>query len=121
VVWIPIDVFKRIMKRKNRCPYPWMRVAPLLAIAPLIIALVLVATQDLMHLGQKTPQNVLFFVSTWVFALLSFCSLYFAARSFKKPVTLVARIYHLTVALALVGMTIYLWSYDVIGLRLWSY
>jgi hypothetical protein len=36
-------------------------------------------------------------------------------------VTLVARSYHLTVALALVGMTIYLWSYDVIGLRLWSY
>jgi CubicO group peptidase (beta-lactamase class C family) len=121
VAWIPIDMFKRVKRRENRCPYLRMRIAPLLAISIFILSIIFVARQPLMDWGQRTAPNIALYAATWIFAALAFCSLYFALQSFGKPVRVPARIYTLIVALSLVGMTLYLGYHGVIGLRLWAY
>ena len=74
-----------------------------------------------MDYGQRTLQNIFFFMATWLFAILSVCSLVFSIWSFRKPVKLIARIYALIVSACLVGLTLYLGYWGIIGLRLWAY
>jgi CubicO group peptidase (beta-lactamase class C family) len=124
VVWIPVYLFKCIAKRDSRPPYLRMRIIPLAAVIIIFLAFTLVGMQaadSVAYLGQRTFANVFFYFSTWVFAALSFLSLFFTVRSFKKPVRMMARIYGLVLSLSCVGMTLYWGYYGLIGLKWWAY
>jgi CubicO group peptidase (beta-lactamase class C family) len=121
IVWIPIELYKRFSKKKVQSQYLRIRIVPLLAIVIFIVSLVIVATQSLMEYGQKTPENIFFFIATWIFAVLSFCSLFFAITSFKMPVAKGDRIYAVIVSICFVGMTLYLGYWGIIGIELWAY
>lgn len=121
--WIPVHIYKKLMRRDNRSKYLRMRVVPLLDVISLIIGVVtvVIADQTVLELGQRTPANVVFFVSTWLFAGLSVLSLFTSYRSFFRPVKKIARWYAVVLSVACFGMTLYLGSWGLIGLKLWTY
>jgi len=124
IVWIPVDLYKRITKKNNRSQYLRIRVIPLLAVIIILLSFTLVGmqvNQSLAYIGQKTLVNVFFYFSTWSFAILSFLSLFITVRSFKKPVKTVARLYALLLSLSCVGTTLYWGYWGIIGLKLWAY
>jgi hypothetical protein len=98
-----------------------MRLVPLLAVLSLILGAVKIGDQTILEFGMMTVPNVLFFVSTLVFAGLSILSLLTAYRSFFKPVKTAARVYAILLSSACFGMTVYLGCWGVIGMRLWAY
>ncbi len=123
-VWIPIDLYKRVTKKNNRSKYLRIRILPLLAVIIILSSFTLVGmqvNQSLAYIGQKTLVNVLFYVSTLCFAILSFLSLLFSIKSFKKPVKIVSRLYALILSLSCVGTTLYWGYWGFIGLKLWAY
>lgn len=119
--WIPVHVFKWITKRDTRSKYLWMRIVPLAAVASLVLGILFAANQDLLQFGTFTFKNVIFFLSTLVFAAFSVISLYTTWRSFHKPVHVVARIYTVVLSVSCSGMTFYLAYWGIIGLRTWAY
>ena len=124
LVWIPVYLYKLLTRNKNRPQYLRIRIIPLLAVVLILFSFTLVGmqvNQSIAYIGQKTSANVFFYFSTWAFAVLSFLSLYFSIKSFKKPVKPVARLYALALSLACLGLTLY-WEYwGIIGLKLWAY
>jgi len=123
-VWIPVNLYKRITKKNNRSQYLRIRVIPLLAVIIILFSFTLVGmqvNQSIAYIGQKTATNVFFYFSTWSFAILSFLSLYFTVRCFKKPVKTMARLYALILSLSCVGTTLYWGYWGIIGLKLWTY
>ena len=120
IVWGPIDLYKRIVKKENRSKYLRMRVTPLLAVLILLYGFIAISNQSLIDFGQKTFGNIQLFVATLLFAALSFYSLLLAIKSFWKPVKTFARVYALAVSLSCVGMTIFFGYWGLIGLRLWA-
>ena len=98
-----------------------MRLVPLLAVLSLVLGALGMGDQTILELGSLTMLNVLFFVSTLVFAGLSILSLITTYRSFFKPVKMTARVYASLLSIACFGMTLYLSYWGVIGLRLWAY
>jgi hypothetical protein len=123
LIWVPVYIYKRLMRRDSISKYLSMRVVPLLAIISLIIGLttIVVANQTVLELGQRTPANVIFFISTWLFAGLSILSLFTSYRSFFRPVKKIARWYAVLLSISCFGMTLFLWTWDLIGLKLWTY
>ncbi|UCF06543.1 MAG: beta-lactamase family protein [bacterium] len=124
IVWVPIELYKRITKKNKRTQYLRIRVIPLLAVIIILLSFILVGMQvnrSLAYIGQKTPVNIFFYLSTLGFAVLSFVSLFFAVRSFQEPVKTMERIYALILSLSCVGTTIYWGYWGIIGLKLWSY
>lgn len=121
VVWVPIDLYKRITKKENRSKYMRARIIPLLAVLVLLYGFIAISNQSLFDFGQKTFSNIQFFVATLLFAVLSIYSIFPAIRSFWKPVKTFARVYALIVSLSCVGMTIFFSCWGIIGLRLWAY
>ena len=120
---VPIHIYKKSKGRSDRSPYLAMRVVPLAAVLSLVlgIAVMAVANQTILQLGQRTPANMAFSVSTWVFAGLSLLSLFTSYRSIAKPVTIFARTFAILVSCACLGMTLYLGYWGLIGIRLWAY
>jgi CubicO group peptidase (beta-lactamase class C family) len=121
IVWIPIDLYKRITKKGNRSKYLRTRVIPLLAVLILLYGFIAISNQSLIDFGQKTSGNIHLFVATLLFAALSIYSLFLAIIGFWKPVKTLARVYALVVSLSCVGMTIFFSYWGIIGLRLWAY
>lgn len=119
--WIPVHIYKIIRHKENRCRYISMRLVPLLAVVSLILGTLKMGDQTIIEFGQMTVLNVIFFLSTLLFAGLSMLSLVTAYRSFRKSVKTTARIYAVLLSAACFGMTLYLGYYGVIGLRLWAY
>jgi len=120
LIWIPVDLYKRIAKRKNRSKYLRMRIFPLISIVSLLYGFILIATQDPTYIAEPSLANIQFTISTWMFAVFSFVSLFFAVVSFRKAVRNIARVYALVVSLACAGMTLFLGYWGMIGLKLWS-
>ncbi|RPI00328.1 MAG: hypothetical protein EHM72_09540 [Calditrichaeota bacterium] len=121
IIWIPIDLYKRITKKKNCSKYLRLRVVPLLAVLILLYGFAAISNQSLFDFGQRTFANIQFFTATLLFAALSFYSLFLAIRSFRKSVITFARAYALVVSLSCVAMTIFFSYWGIIGLRLWAY
>jgi len=121
IFWIPVHIYKKIRNKKNRSKYLRMRIIPLLAVISLVLGFAAVTNQTILELGQMTARNVVFFISTLIFAGLSALSLYISYRSFFKPVKMISRIYTLILSSACFGMTLYLGYCGLIGLRLWAY
>ena len=119
--WFPLHLYKIIRKKDNRSKYLRMRVVPLLAILSLVFGIFIVANQSVIQLSQMSINNIIFFVSTLLFAGFSVLSLFVSIISFKKPVKMIARIYALILTFSCFGMTVYLIHWGIIGLRLWVY
>ena len=119
--WVPVHIYKRLKHKDNRSKYLSMRLIPLLAVLSLIFGALKMGDQTMLEFGMPTVLNVIFFVSTLIFAGLSTLSLLTAYRSFYKPVKMAARVYAVLLSSACFGMTLYLSYWGVIGLRLWSY
>ena len=121
--WIPVHIYKRLRRKDNRSKYIRMRLIPLFAVLSLVLGLstFIIAKPSILELGQKTPANVAFFISTLLFAGLSVASLFTSFRSFFKPVKKLDRIYAVMLSSACFGMTLYLSYWGIIGLRLWAY
>jgi len=121
--WIPVYIYKRLKRMDNRSKYIRMRLTPLFAVLSLIIGIIVIIFTEptILELGQKTPANVVFFISTLIFAGLSVLSLFTSFKSFFKPVKKLDRMYTLMLSLACFGMTLYLYYWHIIGLRLWAY
>lgn len=122
LVWLPRAVFRRA---RGRRPLSAMRVrvAPLLALASLLLAVAAVRawSADPLRAGELTPSSVGFCVSTALFAVFSVVSLAFAVWSYRQPVGRASRIYATVVSLACVGTAAYLAYWGIIGIRLWAY
>jgi CubicO group peptidase (beta-lactamase class C family) len=119
--WMPTHVYKKLKKKENRSKYLRMRVIPLLAILSLVFGFIVVSNQPLITIGHKTIHNMIFFVSTLLFAGFSVLSPVFAIISFNKPVKMIARIYAVFLSFSCFGMTVYLSYWGIIGLRIWAY
>jgi CubicO group peptidase (beta-lactamase class C family) len=121
--WIPVHLYKKLKRKENRSKYIRMRLIPLFAVLSLVSGLLtfFVAEPSILELGQKTPANVEFFISTLLFAGLSALSLFTSFKSFFKPVKKLARIYAIILSSACFGMALYLYYWGIIGLRLWAY
>lgn len=119
--WIPVHIYKRLRNNDNRSKYLRMRLIPLIAVLSLILGTVSLSNQTMLELGLMTVPNVLFFVSTLIFAAMSTLSLFTTYNSFFKPVKSTSRFYAVLLSLACLGMTLYLGYWGIIGLRLWSY
>ena len=98
-----------------------MRLVPLLAVVSLILGTIKIGDQTILEFGQMTMLNMIFFLSTLLFAGLSTLSLVTTYWSFRKSVKITARIYAVLLSAACFGMTLYLGYYGVIGLMLWAY
>lgn len=121
LVWIPIHIYKKLRRNNNRSRYLRMRIIPLLTVISLILGFIALTNQTMLELGLKTIRNQIFYISTLVFTLLSFLSVYFAVRSFEKPVKMIARLYATLLSAACLGITVYFYFWGIIGLRLWDY
>jgi CubicO group peptidase (beta-lactamase class C family) len=123
-VWIPIHLYRLLTKNRHRSQYLRIRLVPLLAVVLILFSFTLVGmqvNQSIAYIGQKTFANIFFYFSTWLFAVLSFSSLFFSIKSFKKPVKPAARLYALVLSIACVGITVYWGYWGIIGLKLWAY
>jgi len=120
IFWIPVNIYKRITKKKNRSRYLRIRIFPLITIITLLYGFFMISNQDTMYFAEKTSASIQFTISTWLFAGLSFYSLFFAIKSFRKPVKIADSVYALIVSLSCVGMTLFLAYWGMIGLRLWA-
>ena len=119
--WVPVHLYKKLTHRGTRTKYMNMRLIPLLAVISLILGAFKMGDQTILEFGLKTTLNVIFFVSILLFAALSTLSVYTTIRSFYKPVKTAARVYAILLTSACFGMTLYLYYWGVIGLKLWSY
>jgi len=119
--WIPVHLYKKIRRRDNRSKYITMRLIPLLAVLSLMLGSLKMGDQTILELGMPTVLNVMFFMSTLIFAGLSTISLLTTFRSFFKPVKPIARLYATLLSASCFGMTLYLGYWGIIGLRLWAY
>ena len=121
--WVPVYLYKLLRRKKSRPTYVRMRVVPLFAVLSLVLGMVIfmVSGPSMLEIGQKTPANVVLFLSTLVFAGLSVLSLFTSFRSFFKPVKKLDRIYTVILSSACFGMAVYLAYWGIIGLRLWVY
>jgi hypothetical protein len=122
--WIPLEIYRRVRKKKFAFKYLRIRIVPLSAVLLILLAFTLVgaqASQSLTSLGQKNMTNMFFYISTWIFTIFSFVSLYFAIRGLKLPINRIEKVYTMLLSLACVGMTLYWGYWDIIGLRWWAY
>ena len=121
--WIPLYVYKRLKRKDNVSKYIRMRLIPLFAVLSLVIGMLtfIIIQPSILELGQRSFANVVFSISTVLFAGFSVWSIFTAFKSFYKPVKKLDHIYSVILSLACFGMTLYLYFWGIIGLRLWEY
>ena len=117
--WIPAYLYKKIFKKQQTTQYVSVKILPLMAILVLFIGIILIANQDIFYLGKRTLPNILFFISTWLFALLSLASLISAIGCLKRLVRKALRVYSMVVACTFVSMALFLWYWGIIGWKPW--
>jgi CubicO group peptidase (beta-lactamase class C family) len=117
--WVLVFLIKKVAKRQTvQCMS--VRIYPCIATIVLVAGIILIANQEMYYLGKLTFANISFFISTWLFALLSIISFIIAIRCLKRPAGKIFRVYHMVVACTYLGMTLFLWYWGVIGLKLWT-
>jgi hypothetical protein len=120
LVWIPVHLVKKLKRSENWCKYLPMRTMPLITVLTLTVGFLVLIGQSMLSVCQLSWQNVVSYICTLLFVPFSVLSLIFAIVSFRKPVKRLARIYAVMVSLSLVGMSVYLSWWGVIGMRNWA-
>jgi CubicO group peptidase (beta-lactamase class C family) len=117
--WVAVYLYKKASKMQYTIQCLWVRVLQFAAVLVLIAGIILIINQEMFYLGKPTFANISFFVSTWLFAFLSVTSLVGAIRCLKRPVGKILKVYHMITACTYVSMTLFLWYWGIIGLKLW--
>lgn len=117
--WVLVYLFKKVAKKQQTVQCMSIRIYPFIATLVLAAGTVLIANQEMYYLGKLTFANVSFFISTWLFAFLSIVSFISAIKCLKQPAGKIFRVYHMVTACTYVSMTLFLWYWGVIGLKLW--
>lgn len=97
-----------------------LRILPLAAGTAFIVMLASFAGVDPLELGGLNIHTLLYFLVSLLFAVLSLAALVEALRALRRPLNPWLRGYSLATSLAASGLMLYLLSYGLIGLRLWS-
>ena len=120
LIWAPARIFGKLKSVSIGTVLP-----PLLAVLGLIAMLlmpVLLVGPDLTgDLGVKSPASVSYFIGTLLFAALTLFALFRTVRSPEPVFGSKVRIHSALVSVACFITLVYLWSYGLIGLRLWAY
>lgn len=121
LVWIPIYLYKRIKHHDNQSKHIRIRLFPLLAVLSLVLGILKMGDQTILEFGMMTLPNVIFYMSTLIFAVLATVNLFNVYRSYYQSVNIIERVYTSLLAAACFGMTLYFIYWGVIGLKLWEY
>ena len=122
--WIPIFFIRKSKNTKIPLILSWIRVLTLLASLLLVFSILILrpeTPQDILNFGQKNFDSITFYISTVLFAGFSILSLLLYILSYRKPITFLPSLYYGLAVLSSCGLTIYLYYWGIIGLRLWAY
>jgi len=119
LIWISVSGYKRIYKNQAPEKKDFVVILPFLATIILITGFILIFNQEIYYLGKKTFANVGFFISTLLFLILSLINLIYTIRFLTRFVNKIQKVYHLIVSVTLSCLSIYLWYWGIIGLKLW--
>nr|NQU90801.1 serine hydrolase [Bacteroidota bacterium] len=118
---IPYYLVRKYILRKIVSINMKMIVFPFLAIVSLIIGMLVVSNQTQIEMTQMTTENILFCVSTWLFAAFSIAGILVVIINYKKSSGKSMNIYATIVSLSFIGFTIFLAYWGFIGLKLWAF
>jgi len=124
LIWLIRKFISRIKKRAHQKYSLLPRLFPLLAIISLIVCLFSLSVWfgDYNNAGNMTVMSLLVFIFSLLFPLLSLIS--FWNCCFKRHMFIknkFEKVYLMVVSTTLVGLSIFLYHYEIIGLRLWAY
>src|SRR5581483_2264253 len=115
VIWGLLWLFGRMKNVKHIS----VRAVPVLAVL-VLLAVAFSCLKAFGELGSVNLWSVIIFVGTILFALLSLCGLWLVLRVPREEIRPGVRIHSLLVSSACVVFTLFLWSWHLIGLRLWA-
>ena len=98
-----------------------LKVIQVVTLAFLILPLILVSKQSLIDYSQKTFENILLFVGTWVFLFMSFISVLYSVRFKILKLKSKWSSLYITTSIIIFSLAIILFNLGVIGFKLWSY
>jgi CubicO group peptidase (beta-lactamase class C family) len=119
IVWIPAKLFGKLKSIPLR-----IVLLPFLASLSLFAAFglpILIASNITNDLGIVSPVSLTIFAGTLVFAALTVLLLFRMVRRSGPPAGRFVRIHSSLVTMACTITMIYLWSNDILGIRLWAY
>lgn len=117
--WLPANVYNKMIKKQRTTRPVAVRIIPLLAVLVLFAGIILIAKQEIYYLGKRSIPNILFFFSTWSFAVLSVAYLVSAIRVLKGPAGKFLRVYSMAGAATYVSLSLFLWHWGIVGMKLW--
>lgn len=121
LVWGPVYLARKFIFKKTVSKNIKLILFPLLAISILLLGIFVMSDQNSVELTQKTNANILFCVSTYLFALFSLAGTYMTIKEVKGLFKSTLKIYTALVSTAFLGFTIFLAYWGIIGLRLWAF
>lgn len=128
IVYMLIWIIGRIISKFNKRVYlnslSLARLLPLLSIISLIVCLFSLSLWfgDFNNAGNMTINSLIVFIFSLLFPLLSLLA--FWSCSFRKNIKIkyrIEKVYLMVVTITLVGLSIFLYHYEIIGVRLWAY
>jgi len=121
IIWIPIYLVRKFILKKAVSKNIKLILFPVLAISSIVLGISLIVDQTMVELTQKTNENIMFCISTYLFAAFSLAGVYTVIKDLKKTNGSLIRIYTTIVSVSFLGFTIFLSYWGIIGLRLWAF
>jgi len=121
IIWIPSYLFRKFILKKTVSKNIRLIIFPILAISSIALGISIIVDQTMVELTQKTFSNILFCISTYLFAGFSLAGVYMVIKDFKKSFKSPIRIYTTIVSLSFLGFAIFLFYWGFIGIRLWAF
>ncbi|MBI2381911.1 MAG: beta-lactamase family protein [Gammaproteobacteria bacterium] len=100
---------------------PWLRLWPSLALLALAATIFCVSQMTMMESGVMNWKTLGIAAGTWAFALAGAMGLWMNARQWTGEVALLAKSRCLLASLAVVGLSLWFWQAQWLGLALWLY
>ncbi|MCP4901721.1 MAG: serine hydrolase [bacterium] len=119
LVWAPAKAFGKL----KSIPLQAVLIPLLASLSPFAsLVLPMVVSSDLISdLGNLSPVSLTIYLGTLVFTALTIFSFYTSLRAYSPKLGRFVRAHAILVTLACTIALIYLWSYDIIGLKTWAY
>jgi Beta-lactamase len=121
VIWIPLHLVRKYILKKRVSKNIQLIIFPVLAISSILLGISIIVDQTMVELTQMTNANIVFCISTYLFAGFSMAGVFIVMRDFKDSFRRPIKIYTTLVSLSFLGFTVFLTYWGFIGLRLWSF
>jgi len=124
IVWPVKKLVRKLLGKSKQEFSVWGRLWPLLGVLSFFICLYALSVWfgDAIHAGKVSLTSILVFAFSLLFPLFSLISIWSYDLSkrtgFKNKME---KIYLLTVSFTLLGLSIFFYYYEIVGLRLWAY